>query len=127
MGTGELEHAFGAQVVADEYGAFRNTGFNGTYSIHLPINRAKNVSYRTRIGFTNHSFLKEKARILSDLEGEGIVDQTFQGALANGISHTFLDISSGAYLYSELYFFGIAACTSINTRFSVNRFRNYQL
>lgn len=109
MGTGELKHAFGAQVVADEYGAFRNTGFNGTYSIHLPIDRATNISFGTRLGFTNHSFLQEKARILSDLEGGGIVDQTFQGALANGTSRTFLDISAGAYLYSELYFIGVAA------------------
>jgi type IX secretion system PorP/SprF family membrane protein len=109
LGTGELKHSFGAQLVGDEYGAFRNTAFNGTYSIHLPINRKTNLSFGTRVGFTNHSFLQDKARVLSDLEGGGVVDQTYQSVLADGSSRTFLDISAGAYLYAELFFVGFAA------------------
>lgn len=109
LGTGELKHAFGAQVVGDEYGAFRNTAFNGVYSIHLPLNRKTNLSFGTRVGFSNHSFLQDKARTLTDLEGGGVVDQTYQSVLADGSSRTFLDISAGAQVYAERFFVGFAA------------------
>ena len=67
VGTGKLKHAVGLQVIADEYGAFRNLGISGTYAIHLPMNDQLNFSLGTRVGLANDVFLSEKAQAKSQL------------------------------------------------------------
>ena len=108
VGTGKLKHAVGLQVIADEYGAFRNLAFSGTYAIHVPMNDKINLSLGARIGMSNHSFLTEKATLLSTMTG-GMVDNSYDNFVANGFSRMFMDVSSGLYLYSEKFFVGVSA------------------
>ena len=106
--TGKVKHAVGLQLIADEYGAFRNLGISGTYAIHLPMNDQLNFSLGTRVGLTNDVFLSEKAQVMSMLNG-GQNDVIYDDFIANGYSRMFLNISSGLYLYSQKFFFGISA------------------
>ena len=104
--TGQMKHAVGLQVIADEYGAFRNNQITGTYAIHVPMNNDINLSLGTRIGISNHTFLAEKAQVLSNLTN-GPADQTYDNFVADGFSRMFFDIHSGLFLYSKQFFVGI--------------------
>jgi type IX secretion system PorP/SprF family membrane protein len=108
VGTGKLKHAVGLQVIADEYGAFRNLAFSGTYAVHVPMNDKVNLSLGARVGMSNHAFLNDKAQVLSSMTG-GMADMTYDNFIANGYSRMFLDVSSGLYLYSEKFFVGVSA------------------
>lgn len=108
VSTGKLKHAVGLQVIADEYGAFRNLAFSGTYAIHVPMNDKVNLSLGARIGMSNHTFLNDKAQLLSTMTG-GMADASYDNFVANGFSRMFMDVSSGLYLYSEKFFVGLSA------------------
>lgn len=107
VGTGKLKHAIGAQVLADEYGAFRNLAFSGTYAVHVPLSASTNLSLGTRIGMSNHTFLQDKAQVLSSMVG-GPTDATYDNFVSQGFSRMFMDLNMGLYLYSEKFFFGIS-------------------
>lgn len=107
-GTGKLKHGIGGQVVLDEYGAFNNLQFSGMYAIHIPINQDVNMSFGAKLGLSNHSFLQDKAVVLSDMTG-GAIDQTYQDFLQNGASRMFMDIGVGFYTYSDKFYFGVSA------------------
>lgn len=108
VGTGKLKHAVGAQVVIDEYGAFQNLQFAGMYAIHVPLSREVNMSFGAKLGLSNHSFLQERAQVLSDMTG-GLSDQTYANFIANGASRMFMDIGAGFHIYSNDFFFGVSA------------------
>jgi type IX secretion system PorP/SprF family membrane protein len=108
VGTGKLKHAVGLQVIADEYGAFRNLSFSGAYAIHVPMNDKVNLSLGARVGMSNQTFLSNKAQVLSSMTG-GMADASYDNFVANGFSRMFLDVSSGLYLYSEKFFVGVSA------------------
>ena len=107
LGTGKLKHGVGGQLTADEYGAFREIGLSGTYAIHVPISEKINISLGARIGISNHTFLAEKAQVLSHLQG-GPTDQTYQNFSENGYSRMFMDFSTGLYVYSKRFFVGVS-------------------
>jgi type IX secretion system PorP/SprF family membrane protein len=108
VSTGKLKHAVGAQVIADEYGAFRNLSFSGTYAVHVPISQSINMSLGVRAGMSNHSFLQDKAQVLSNMIG-GPTDLTYDNFIANGYSRMFMDLNTGLFVYSERFFVGISA------------------
>jgi len=66
--TGKLKHAVGGQFIADQYGAFRRMQVAGTYALHLPLSSKVNLSFGTRLGLSNHSFLKDKAQVLNQVD-----------------------------------------------------------
>ena len=104
--TGKFKHAFGGQLATDEYGAFRKISFSGTYAIHMPIDRAGkyNVSFGTRIGLANNSFLQDRAVVLNPA-----ADATYSGYIADQSSQNIMNIGAGLYFYSSKLFFGVAA------------------
>lgn len=108
MGTGEIKHAVGFQAIIDEVGAFRNLNFNGTYAIHLPLSDQINMSFGTRLGLTNHTFLQDKAQVLSNMNGTG-VDAVYDNFLSGNGSRMFMDINAGLFVYSNRFFVGVAA------------------
>ncbi len=106
LGTGKLKHGIGGQLIADEYGAFREISFSGTYAIHVPLTEKVNISLGARIGMSNHTFLAEKAQVLSHMQG-GATDQTYENFTKEGYSRMFMDFSTGLYVYSKRFFVGI--------------------
>ena len=109
--TGKLKHAVGGQLIADQYGAFRNLQLAGTYALHLPVSRNWNLSFGTRLGLSNHTFLSEKAEVLYSVSQQayGAVDNTYNSFASNSSSKFILDLGAGFYLYSKSAFIGIAA------------------
>jgi type IX secretion system PorP/SprF family membrane protein len=108
--TGKIKHAVGGQLIADQYGAFKRMSFSGTYAIHLPVSKNFNLSFGTRIGLSNNTFMKDKAQVLNVVDAtQGYSDPTYDGFIANQSSINMLGIDAGFYLYSKNSFFGISA------------------
>lgn len=106
--TGKLKHALGGQVVADQYGAFRQLKFAGTYALHLPVSKNFNLSLGTSVGISNRTFLAEKAEVLSAIMGTGI-DPAYQTYTNDASGQNTMDIDAGLYFYSDKLFLGLAA------------------
>jgi type IX secretion system PorP/SprF family membrane protein len=110
--TGQLKHALGGQLIADQYGAFRRMSFNATYAIHLPISKNINLSFGAKAGLSNHTFLQNKAVVLNTVDPSLSYsggDKEYDAYVANGSSKMMLDVGTGMYLYSKKMFFGLAA------------------
>jgi type IX secretion system PorP/SprF family membrane protein len=108
--TGKIKHAIGGTLVADQYGAFRKLQFSGTYAIHLPITKTYNMSFGTRIGLSNNTFLADKAQVLNVVDpGLGYTDDTYDNFIQDQTSKFILDIGAGLYVYSNRFFIGVAA------------------
>lgn len=109
--TGKLKHAIGGQVVADEYGAFRKISFSGTYAIHLPISRKFNMSFGTKVGISNNTFLQERATVLTQMSGysgPSVSDPGYDAFIANQSSLNYMDLGMGFYIYSKALFAGLS-------------------
>jgi len=112
VNTGKLKHAIGAQVIADQYGAFRKLSFAGTYAIHLPVTRKHNLSFGTKVGLSNSMFIEERATVLTSMSGytgPAMNDPEYDAFVANQSSLNFLDIGAGFYFYSQDMYVGISA------------------
>ena len=107
VGTGKLKHAVGGFVLADQYGAYQQLKFAGTYALHLPINRDYNISLGTNVGLSNRTFLKDRAQTLNVLTGVG-VDPTYD-AYSQSANLNTLDVGLGIYFYSQELFVGVSA------------------
>lgn len=107
--TGKLKHALGGQIIADQYGAFRQMRASVTYSLHLPISRNYNLSFGTNLGLSNRSFLANRAQTLNLMTGASYVDNTYDNFVANSGAQNTFDLGAGMYLYSKKMFFGISA------------------
>ncbi len=110
--TGKMKHAVGGQLLADQYGAFRKMQVAGTYALHLPVSKTYNLSFGTRVGLSNNSFLQEKAVVLNTTDPSQTYaggDNTYDQFISNSSSKYILDIGAGLYLYSKKAFFGISA------------------
>jgi type IX secretion system PorP/SprF family membrane protein len=108
--TGKLKHAVGGQVLADQYGAFRRLNVSGTYAIHLPVSKNYNLSFGTRVGLSNNTFLRDKAQVLNIVDPTlGYNDATYDQLYLNSSNKYILDIGAGFYLYSKNAFFGVSA------------------
>ena len=107
VGTGKLKHAIGGIALIDEYGAYRQLKFNGTYAVHLTLSRKMNMSFGANVGISNRTFLKDRAQTLNIITGVG-TDPTYDAYSANANLNT-LDVGAGIYLYSQELFVGISA------------------
>ena len=106
-GVGGMKHAFGGYVFADQYGAFRQIKFAGTYAIHLPLTNRLNLSFGVDLGMSNRAFLEDRAQTLNMMTGVGN-DATY-AQYSTSVSDYTMDVGAGLYLYSEDFYFGIAA------------------
>lgn len=112
VNTGKLKHAIAGQVVSDQYGAFRNISVSGIYAIHLPVSNNYNISFGTKLGLSNSTFLQDRAVVLSQMPGyTGPVmgDPTYDSYIANQSSLNFMDIGAGLYFYGDGLYVGISA------------------
>lgn len=108
--TGKFKHAVGGQLMADQYGAFRKLQLSGTYAIHMPVSKKMNLSFGTRIGISNNTFLRDKAQVLNMVDQtQTYTDNTYNTFAADQTSKYILDIGAGLYLYSKNLFVGISA------------------
>ncbi len=98
VGTGKLKHAVGGMIIADQYGAYRQLKFAGTYAIHLPVSKNYNLSFGVNLGMSNRTFLKDRAQTLNVLTGVGI-DPTYD-AYSSSANLNSLVLVSGFYFYS---------------------------
>jgi type IX secretion system PorP/SprF family membrane protein len=108
--TGKLKHTIGAQVLADQYGAFRKLSFSGTYALHLPISKKLNLSFGIKAGLSNNAFLADKAQVLNVINSSlAYTDATYNSYLSNQSNRNIMEIGSGLYLYGKRFFAGISA------------------
>lgn len=112
VSTGRLKHALGGQLVIDEYGAFRSFSANAVYAIHLPVTRSTNISFGTKVGISNNSFLQDRATVLTQMPGytgPAATDNEFDSYVANQSNLNYLNIGLGFYYYGERFFAGISS------------------
>ena len=108
--TGKLKHTVGAQVLADQYGAFRKLAFSGTYALHLPISKKINLSFGIKAGLSNNAFLADKAQVLNIMNPSlTYTDATYNNYMSNQSNRYIMDMASGLYLYGKRGFIGISA------------------
>ncbi|MES2798976.1 MAG: type IX secretion system membrane protein PorP/SprF [Bacteroidota bacterium] len=108
--TGKLKHAIGGQFLVDQYGAFRRMNISGTYAIHVPVSKNYNISFGTRLGLSNNTFLSDKAQVINVLDPTlGYNDPTYDNFYASNSSKYILDIGAGFYFYSKNMFLGVSA------------------
>lgn len=108
MRVSNVVQAFGGQLLADQYGAFRTLKFAGSYAVHIPINREYKLSFGTNVGLSSHTFLPQEAQVLSVMTGSGTSDAVYNAQLGSG-SQYIMDIDAGLYFYSSDLFAGFSA------------------
>lgn len=120
------DHAFGAQLLADQFGPFRTFKLAGTYAYHLKINRKYNLAFGVNLGLSSHSFLSDKAQVLSVMTNTGYSDATYATYTSNQAGQYVMDLDAGLYFHGESVFAGFSATqlTGDLVRFG-NRFTNY--
>lgn len=111
VGTGKLKHAIGAQFYADQYGAFREMQSSVTYAIHLPVMKGYNLSFGTRLGMGNNSFLKDNAVVLNpnDPSSNYTGGDNSYDAYASQTGRYIMNLDAGLYFYSNKTFLGVSA------------------
>ena len=107
MRSSSLVHAFGGQLLADQFGAFRTMKFAGSYAVHLPISGDYKLSFGTNAGLSSHAFLSDKAQVLSTLTNTGINDPIYNSQVNTGAQY-IMDIDAGLYFYGNGFYVGIA-------------------
>jgi len=90
----------GAYVFTDITGPTRRTGFTSAYSYHLKLNDNLNLSMGLSAGIMQFA-----------VDGQSIaLEETSDKALANTFMSVLVpDFAAGVYLYSDHYYFGVAA------------------
>ena len=104
VNTGKLKHTGGIQLIGDQYGAFRQIQFAGSYAIHLPITKTMNLSFGTKLGLSSNTFLPDRA-IVANVG----LDNTYTIYTVNQGNVNRVNIGVGMYVYSKKMFFGISA------------------
>jgi type IX secretion system PorP/SprF family membrane protein len=109
MRINKLTHAFGGQLLGDQFGPFRDFKFMGSYAIHIPLSREYALSFGTSVGLSNRSFISTNAQVLSVLTDTGIFDATYDQQAGSQGSQNTLQVDAGVYFHGKLGFFGVAA------------------
>lgn len=119
-------HAFGAQLLADQYGPFRTFQLKGTYAYHLSLNRDYRLSFGANLGLSSRSFLQDRAQVLSSLTDLGYSDPTYANYTGNQAAQYTMDLDAGIYFYGKGAFAGLSVSqlTSDLVKFG-NRMPNY--
>lgn len=112
MRVSSIVHAFGGQVIIDEFGAYRSLKFAGSYAVHLPINRDYKFSFGTNVGLSSHTFLPQKAQVLSSMVG-GANDAIYTMQSTAG-SQNIMNIDAGMYFYGNGFYAGFSAMSLTN-------------
>lgn len=105
--TGKLKHVVGGMVMIDQYGAFRQLKFAGTYALHIPVTKKFNLSLGVNLGVSNRAFLKDRAQTLNLFTGTA-TDNTYDTYASQGDNNT-MDLDAGLYFYSDKFFLGLSA------------------
>lgn len=105
--TGKLKHAIGGYLFADQYGAYRQLKFAGTYAIHIPVANNYNLSFGADVGMSNRAFLKDRAQTLNVITGVG-TDATYD-EYASSSNRNTIDVGAGLYFYSKQMYIGVSA------------------
>lgn len=108
MRVGSVIQGFGGQLLVDQFGAFRTLKFAGSYAVHLPINNTFKMSFGTNVGLSSHTFLSDKAQVLSMMTGTGINDAVYNNQVNTGAQYV-MDLDAGMYFYGNGFYAGIAA------------------
>jgi len=103
INTGKSKHAWGAQIVGDQYGAYRKLSFAATYAYHLKVTQKHMLSFGARVGLGNNAFFKDRAVVLNPS-----TDITYMDYSANQASQNVVGVGAGLYFYSKKMFFGIS-------------------
>ena len=101
--TGKMVHAVGGQLIGDQWGAFRRVNFAGTYALHLPVATGCMLSFGTRVGISNNTFIQERA-----VAKNYTSDVTYTDYTANLANRNIVNLGVGLYFYSQRFFFGVS-------------------
>jgi type IX secretion system PorP/SprF family membrane protein len=104
---GSVVHAFGGNVRADQFGAFRNLSFAGSYAVHMPLSNEYKLSFGTSVGLSSRSFLEDRAQTLTQMTGTGI-DPVYNNMIAGNGAQNMMDVSAGLYFYGDDAFAGVS-------------------
>lgn len=96
-----LKHALGGHISNQEQGAFTRTEAMLTYAIHLPIVKDISLSFGVSAGLNSFGFDENKASVLVD--GDPLFN-----AFVTGENSNQMNVNTGAYLYSDKFFFGFS-------------------
>lgn len=97
-----LKHALGGQLSTHEFGAFKKTEANLTYSIHLPLNKDIYWSFGVTAGLNNFGFDESRANVLT--QGDQVYD-----AYASSETSNKFNSNAGTYIYSDDFYVGYSA------------------
>lgn len=109
MHSASVSHAYGGQIVADQYGPFRTLKFLGTYAVQIPLANDFSMSFGTNVGIGNRMFLSDKAQVLSVMTNTGQFDNTYNAYTTNRGAQNTMDIDAGMYFWGRGVFAGISA------------------
>ena len=112
VNTGRIKHGLAGQVVADQYGAFRDLSASVIYAIHLPISPNYNISFGTKLGISNSTFLQDRVLVLSQMsgyKGPTVNDNTYNSYMTNQSNLNFMDIGAGLFFYGDGVYLGVSA------------------
>ena len=98
----QLKHAIGGSMSSNELGAFKKNEISLTYAFHLPLFKEVYLSFGLTGGLNNYGFNHSKAIVIQD-------NDPVYNAYQNGENSNKLNINSGAYIYSDKFFFGYSA------------------
>ncbi len=107
--TGKLKHAVGGSIFADEYGAFKQLNFQGTYSIHIPVMRGYNLSAGLGAGFSRFRFDQNEVDMLDDNDAQ------YAQFMANGTAQGYINLNAGLWFYSNELFVGYSSGELLKT------------
>ncbi len=108
-----LGHYVGGYFLVDQYGAFRNTILSGIYSTGFQFHTDYKITGGIRLGFSNSSFLKNKATVLN-VDDPLLTymggDNTYDSYLQDQNNQFAIDFSLGA----SLVYYNLAVGLSAN-------------
>ena len=107
MRSSNLTQGVGGHLLVDRFGAFQTLKVAGSYAVHIRINRLYTMSFGTSVGLSSHTFMPDKAQVLSSLNGTGINDAVYNTQASTG-SQNILDVDVGIYFHGGGFFAGLA-------------------
>lgn len=103
-------HGFSINVFNESFGALKRLGGGLTYAFHYPVGKKAMLS-------TGVSALLDNTKIDVNKLYLGInaqPDPFYESMVANGVSHTNLNVRAGILLYAPRYYFGVSYLPLVN-------------
>jgi type IX secretion system PorP/SprF family membrane protein len=108
----KFSHGWGAQLIADNFGAFRSFQLAGLYGAHYQVNPDLKVSGGVRLSYNNNSFDAGKAQVLNPLnptEEYGGGDAEYDAYTDGGRNTNFIHLGAGFNVQYQKFFIGASA------------------